>query len=190
MWIGRADVERGRSCALPASLAALFSLPPDGKDQPLRVSFVPGNGQEAWTREFGAREFRSIQFESDGLLVERIGVELPGVRAGSVSPKGWRCGCTDVRVLGIPLPRMLHPRVRTFESEQDGRYRFEAEAHLPLVGLLVRYAGWLERAEVAERVVRVPLAGIEMGEEAGLHAAQRAHHLAPHVREPCRRSGT
>jgi hypothetical protein len=33
--------------------------------------------------------------------------------------------------------------VRTFESERDGRYSFEVEAHLPLVGLLVRYSGWL-----------------------------------------------
>jgi hypothetical protein len=51
-----------------------------------------------------------------------------------------------VRVLSIPLPRRLHPCVRTFENQRDGRYRFEVEAHLPLVGLLVRYAGWLERA--------------------------------------------
>jgi hypothetical protein len=50
-----------------------------------------------------------------------------------------------VRFLGVPLPRRLHPRVRTLESERDGRYRFEVEAHLPLLGLLVRYTGWLER---------------------------------------------
>ena len=43
------------------------------------------------------------------------------------------------------MPHMLHPAVRTFESERDGRYHFEVEAHLPLVGLLVRYSGWLER---------------------------------------------
>ena len=30
------------------------------------------------------------------------------------------------------MPRLLHPAVRTFESEQDGRYCFEVEAHLPL----------------------------------------------------------
>ena len=47
-------------------------------------------------------------------------------------------------MLGIPLPRLLHPTVRTFERERDGRYEFEVEAHLPLFGLLVRYSGWLE----------------------------------------------
>jgi hypothetical protein len=144
VWIGRADVERGRSWVARV-LATLFSLPPDGKDQPLRVSFVPGNGQEQWTREFGARTFRSVQFESSGLLSERIGMSCL-ISALEASPDGLALRLQGMRVLGISLPRALHLRVRTFESEQDGRYRFEAEAHLPVVGLLVRYAGWLERA--------------------------------------------
>ena len=144
VWIGRADVERGRSWVARV-LATLFSLPPDGKDQPLRVSFVPGNGQEQWTREFGARTFRSVQFESSGLLSERIGMSCL-ISALEASPDGLALRLQGMRVLGISLPRALHPRVRTFESEQDGRYRFEAEAHLPAVGLLVRYAGWLGRA--------------------------------------------
>ena len=126
-------------------LATLFSLPPYGKDQPLRVSFVPGNGQEQWTREFGARTFRSVQFESSGLLSERIGMSCL-ISALEASPDGLALRLQGMRVLGISLPRALHPRVRTFESERHGRYRFEAEAHLPVVGLLVRYAGWLERA--------------------------------------------
>jgi hypothetical protein len=143
VWIGRADVERGRSWFARA-LASIFSLPPHGKEQPLSVSFVPADGKEVWTRRFGARTFRSLQFASNALLVERIGVSCL-VSALEASADGLALRLQDVRVLGMPLPRMLHPRVRTFESEQDGRYRFEAEAHLPLVGLVMRYAGWLER---------------------------------------------
>jgi hypothetical protein len=144
VWVGRADVERGRSWFARA-VAALFSLAPDGKDQPLRVSFTPCHGQEVWLRRFGARTFRSVQFESHGLLAERIGVSCL-MSALEVSSDGLVLRLQDVRVLGISLPRMLHPRVHTFESERAGRYRFEAQAHLPLAGLLVRYAGWLERA--------------------------------------------
>jgi hypothetical protein len=142
-WIGRADVERGRSWFARA-LAALFSLPPHGCDQPLSVSFTPDNGREVWMRRFGARTFRSVQFEWNGLLAERIGMSCL-MSALQASPEGLGLRLEKVRVLGMPLPRSLHPRVRTFESEQDGRYRFEAEAHLPLIGLLVRYTGWLER---------------------------------------------
>jgi Domain of unknown function (DUF4166) len=147
VWIGRADVERGQSW-MARALAAIFSLPLDGTDQPLRVSFVPGNEQEVWTRRFGARTFRSVQSANEGLLSERIGVSCL-VSSLEASADGLALRLQDVRVLGISLPRMLHPRVRTFESEQDGRYRFEAEAHLPVVGLLVRYVGWLERADAS-----------------------------------------
>lgn len=128
-------------------LAALFSLPPDGKDQPLHVTFEPRNGREIWTRAFGAREFRSVQFEKHGMLRERVGPTCL-VFALDASAEGLALRLLGVLVLGVPMPRMLHPCVRTMESETDGRYRFEVSSHLPLGGLLVRYAGWLERAEV------------------------------------------
>jgi hypothetical protein len=144
VWVGRADVERGASWA-SRLLARLFSLPPDGKDQPLRVTFEPRDGAEVWTRAFGAREFRSLQFEKHGLLRERVGPSSL-VFALDVSAEGLALRLLDVLVLGIPLPRILHPCVRTLESEREGLYRFEVSSHLPLIGLLVRYAGWLERA--------------------------------------------
>lgn len=147
VWVGRADVERGSS-GVSRLLAKLFSLPPDGKDQALRVMFEPRDGGEVWTRAFGAREFRSVQFERRGLLRERVGPSCL-VFTLDVSAEGLALRLLDVLVLGIPMPRMLHPCVRTLESEKDGRYRFEVSSHLPLIGLLVRYAGWLERAEAA-----------------------------------------
>ena len=48
-------------------------------------------------------------------------------------------------IIGLPLPRLVHPSVRTWECERDGRYQFEVEARLPLIGLIVRYGGWLVR---------------------------------------------
>jgi Domain of unknown function (DUF4166) len=145
VWVGRADVERGASWA-SRLLAALFSLPPDGKEQLLRVTFEPRNGREIWTRAFGLREFRSVQLEKHGLLRERVGLSCL-VFALDASLEGLALRLLDVLVLGVSLPRMLHPCVRTMESEVDGRYRFEVSSHLPLIGLLVRYAGWLERVD-------------------------------------------
>ena len=54
-----------------------------------------------------------------------------------------------MRLLGLPLPPFMLPPIRTRESERDGRYQFEVEAGLPLIGLLVRYEGWLERGSSA-----------------------------------------
>ena len=54
-----------------------------------------------------------------------------------------------VRLLGVPLPGFMSPSVCTFESERDGRYHFEVEASLPLLGRIVRYVGWLDREDDA-----------------------------------------
>jgi hypothetical protein len=143
VWTGTADVERGRS--LPARmLATLFGLPPAGRDQPLCVTFRADGDREIWSRRFGSAVFRSIQYERGGLLRERVGPST-FVFALDVSADGMALVLEGVRLLGVPLPQLLAPAVRTFESERDGRYRFEVEASLPVLGRIVRYAGWLEK---------------------------------------------
>jgi len=149
VWKGRADVERGRSLAGRA-LATLFGLPPAGRDQPLSVTFTPEGDREIWTRAFGRAVFRSVQYECHGLLRERVG-PATFIFALDTSADGMALKLKGVRFLGLPLPRLLAPIVHTFESERDGRYRFEVEARLPLLGLIVRYAGWLERVAPGSR---------------------------------------
>lgn len=142
VWVGAANVERGRS--LVSRLAALVSgLPPEGRDQPLRVTFEPVGMSENWARQFGSAPFRSVQYERGGFLRERVG-PTTFVFTALASAEALALRLDGFRVLGVPLPRLLHPVVRTFECERDGRYHFEVEARLPLFGLLVRYSGWLE----------------------------------------------
>ena len=143
VWAGRADVERGGSLAA-RMVATLFGLPPAGRDQALRVTFEPVAGREIWTRSFGGAVFRSVQFERGGLLNERMGPST-FVFALATPPDGMALKLKGVRFLGVPLPRFLAPSVATFESEREGRYHFEVEASLPLLGRIVRYRGWLER---------------------------------------------
>jgi hypothetical protein len=145
IWDGRADVERGRSLAARIA-ATLTSLPPEGDDQPLRVTFHAVGEREIWGRQFD-RPCSGRQYASGGLLYERVG-PTTFVFTPLASEEGLALRLDGFRVLGVPLPRALHPVVRTFEREQGGRYHFEVEAHLPLFGLLIRYAGWLERAAI------------------------------------------
>ena len=143
-WSGRADVERGRGLA--ARLVAwMLGLPPEGRKQALSVTFEPIEGREIWTRMFGASVFRSVQDDQGGLLRERAG-PVVFLFALETSGEGLALILRGVRVFGVPLPHFMHPLVRTFESERDGRYRFDVEGSLPLIGPIVRYAGWLERA--------------------------------------------
>ena len=48
---------------------------------------------------------------------------------------------------GVPVPRMLWPRIETRESEADGAYTFLAEARSVTGALLVHYSGALSVEE-------------------------------------------
>lgn len=143
-WVGRADVERGRSWVARIG-AALTSLPPTGKDQPLQVTFAQDGDEEIWSRRFGTSLFRSVQYQDGGRVCERVW-PVTFVFALDASGEGLGLKLEGLRLLGVPMPRFAHPAITTFESDGEGRYRFGVEARLPLFGLLVRYAGWLERA--------------------------------------------
>ena len=106
------------------------------------MTFEPVGASEIWSRQFGSAPFRSVQYERGGFLFERVG-PTTFVFTALASAEGLALRLDGFRVLGVPLPRLLHPVVRTFECERDGRYHFEVEARLPLFGLLVRYGGWL-----------------------------------------------
>lgn len=144
---GRADVELGRS--LPARVGArLFGLPLAGADQPLRVRFEPDGRGETWTRWFGERRMSSRQWADGGLLWEALGAVTVG---SAVSLEGGRLHLTlrRWRLLGVPMPLALAPRVTAVEGEADGRYVFDIALAHPLTGLVVRYRGWLVPTEGA-----------------------------------------
>ena len=53
--------------------------------------------------------------------------------------EGWRLG-------PLPLPRALGPTTTAHEEvDVEGRFVFDVEIRLPLVGRVVRYRGWLVR---------------------------------------------
>jgi hypothetical protein len=105
---------------------------------------------ETWTRTFDGKSFKSHQYEGVGrwekLLVERFGplcfsmelVPKEGCRLELVI-RGWKA-------FGVPMLLWLCPRSNSFESVETGHFHFNVEISHPLVGLIVNYRGWLERA--------------------------------------------
>jgi hypothetical protein len=144
-WTGRCIVE-GAETAAGRFLSWLFRLPAATADAPLAVEFAWRGGGEVWTRRIGERAMRSRQYiglrKPPGWIVEQFGpfafdLELPVVDGRlRFLIRGMRC-------CGVPLPRAAWPRIRASESEEGGRFRFDVEIGLPLVGRLVRYRGWL-----------------------------------------------
>jgi hypothetical protein len=76
------------------------------------------------------------------LLCERIGF-LDFAQALVVEEDRLRLVLRRSSLFGITLPAWLAPRSNSYESEREGRFRFHVEISHPLVGLIVRYRGWL-----------------------------------------------
>lgn len=145
VYAGRVDIERGTH-PLARLCAWVAGLPPAMRDAPLRVEFTADTKSETWRRDFGGHPMASRLRCRKGLLVERLGPVqfrfLLHIADGAIY---WNA--VGVRLLGfVPLPAGLFARVQCREREHAGRYEFRVEATLPLLGLLVRYEGWLEPA--------------------------------------------
>ncbi|WP_136621792.1 MULTISPECIES: SDR family oxidoreductase [Mesorhizobium] len=146
---GRASVERGPNI-LGRLTAWLVGFPKPSVDIPVRVRFDVDKGEETWTRTFGTHGFSSRQFEGRGrserLLCERFG---PLTFAMALVTEGDRLKLVlrHWSILGLPLPMWLCPRSTSFETVEDGRFRFHVEISHPLTGLIVRYRGWLEPSD-------------------------------------------
>lgn len=141
-YAGIASVERGRN-PLARLCARIAGLPPPMREAPMTVEFAADARRETWRRDFGGVPMRSRLVLRNGLLRERLG---PLQFRHRLHPGGdalwWQVA--GVRVFGLlPLPASWFDGVCCREREQAGRYEFLVEARLPLVGLVVRYEGWL-----------------------------------------------
>jgi hypothetical protein len=137
---GEITVERGTGW-LSRLCARATRLPPAGGGG-LTVEIDARPGIERWTRRFRGHAMPSTLWPRDGLLCERLGAVRFGfaldARDGVLT---WTVA--RVHALGLPLPARWFAQVRAREFEHEGRYRFEVDTALPVVGRVVRYAGWL-----------------------------------------------
>jgi hypothetical protein len=142
---GRATVDRG-SGLLAHLIATLFGFPRAGRDVPARVEFERRGNEEIWRRTFAGRSFASVQSagsgRSDHLIVERFGPFAFGLAAVLVDDR-LQLVLRRWSFLGLPLPLRLGPVGDAYEFAADGRFHFHVELGHPLIGLIVRYRGWL-----------------------------------------------
>lgn len=142
---GSCEVMRGRSW-FARLIGRLFSLPPAGRNVPVRVSFSALQGEEVWRRDFGGHRLTSRQ----GLLAGRAGLLYERFGAGCfaieprVLPEGLDLQLRGASLLGMALPRFLWPQIIGRERmDSQGRFTFFVSVRLPVIGLLFRYEGYL-----------------------------------------------
>jgi hypothetical protein len=134
----------GGSNALARLCARIAGLPKPMQDAPLTVEFACDARDETWKRDFDGAAMTSRLVLKKGLLRERLGpLQFRYALHANEGAIWWTVA--GVRLFGlVPLPAAVFDGVRCQERELQGRYAFLVEASLPVVGRVVRYAGWLE----------------------------------------------
>jgi hypothetical protein len=139
---GYLRVQRGRR--LIARLAGwIMGLPPAGERLTTSLQVTTENGREVWTRRFSnsRRAMITRQWRDGASLVESAGPCRTYFELAS-EPDGMRFVQQRCTLLGLPLPSALAPQAqaRAWSSDSEG-WEMEVRISLPVVGLLVVYAG-------------------------------------------------
>lgn len=146
-WIGEIAVTGPRSRLL-AALIRFAGLPPSMERGPLVFETEEAGEREVWTRRIGGTLMRSRQWRAGtDRVAERLGpvtvVSVPriGLDGGvRLDPVAWR-------LLGVPLPMVLAPRIDARESGEGHRYGFDVRIGWPVTGgTILRYRGSIDTA--------------------------------------------
>jgi len=140
---GEADVDGARH-AFARLLRRLLTLPEPGNGQRIALTIERHATHERWTRRFARGHMRSTLHPGGPTpLKEKLGpVALHFTLRRDGDAIDWQLH--RVTLLGLPLPRALSAQVLSRSGARDGRYAFDIDVHLPLLGPLIAYRGWLE----------------------------------------------
>jgi hypothetical protein len=121
-------------------MAAIMRLPPANEQ-----CAMTGTGEHLPDRMIWRRDFAGTRMESNFSKHGDHLVETMGPLSLFLRPE-VAGGCLHYRLMSaqigtLRLPRWLTPRLTAWERDRDGRYEFEVDIKLPVLGRLVRYAG-------------------------------------------------
>ena len=145
---GVADVE-GSQHWIVRVLRHQLSLPNPGRQQRVEVTIERRGTHEIWTRRFASECMRSTLCRTAHapLLSEKLGmITLRFALILDHESIDWQL--QGARWLGLPMPRFLFGKVMARCASENGRYTFQIDTKLPLLGQLVAYRDWLEIVDV------------------------------------------
>lgn len=127
-------------------LCWMGNLPQEGENVPVTLRVVPENGKERWIRQFANHKLESVQWENDGLLLEKLG---PVTIAFRLTVEGATLFLNPEKVWALNflrLPSFLAPGGDGEETGQDDGCAIVARAKMPLLGKLIQYEGLVKPA--------------------------------------------
>ena len=130
---------------LSALVRWLAGMPGPGLYPALEVEIAADPREETWTRNFGAKRFRSRlrDLKTIGRFEEAIGL-LAFVFDAEPEAQGFRWRFAGWRLGPFSLPRALAPRIHARSFARDGVYRFSVAVAHPWIGVVMAYAGRLD----------------------------------------------
>ena len=148
---GHCSIESGRGW-LARAIQLFASLPRRSHaDVPVHVVIErsernergeTSESRETWTRRFGEHRMQSVIRAGRNVLEECFGpIVLEFALTAERDRIDWKLA--GARFLVLPLPAALFAGCAACETIVDGRYFFDARAHMAGIGLLVHYKGWL-----------------------------------------------
>lgn len=148
---GVADIRRGNN-PISRLIASILRFPAEGRGVPVHIALERDGEREIWRRDFAGSKLTTIQEpgtgRADGLLVERFGPIAFLIRLVATGDE-LRLEPVTARFLGCPLPRWLLPIANAYEQTVGGRFVFDVDIALPVLGPLIHYRGHLAPGESA-----------------------------------------
>jgi hypothetical protein len=144
---GRFRITHGTSF-LARQLARLARLPTNAESAEVVLSIHNDRGRETWERRFDADAFTTVQWVSDGCLVERFGnwelrFALRVSEGALLYEQSGARFCLGPLSLPVPLP--CAPRVwAREEASGSGQVHVHVTVTLPCIGPLITYDGLLD----------------------------------------------
>ncbi len=141
---GRVDVVRGKN-PLSQLAAACIGFAKTGADQPITITMDVNNHREVWTRTIDGKSFRSVlsKGKCPHEIYERFG-PVKFMMLFRIENEKLHYDIVAAKLLGLPFPKFLLPKSISHERVQGGRFFFDVEIKLPVLGRLISYKGWLE----------------------------------------------
>lgn len=137
-------------------LATLAGLPQKAERVQVDLDVTAIAGGECWVRSFSGKPFVTTQRPWRDLLLESGGPLTFGFRL-VVEAGGMRFDQQRTWILGIPLPKLLAPRVSAVVTPAAGGWHIDVRMAAPLIGPMIRYHGTMVPADRTTNGERCPV---------------------------------
>ena len=141
---GRVDITRGKN-PLTNLMANVIGFAKTQTDAPISITMDVRGNSEIWTRTIGSTNFKSVL--SPGHKPHEVFEQFGPTKFKMkfrVEDELLHYDIIGASMLGIPLPKFLRPKSTAHEREENGKFIFDVDISLPILGRLIAYKGWLE----------------------------------------------